>query len=157
MPSCPQCGASAKTSARFCTKCGVRLAAAGLDRDTMTKSLPVGTPSQSGRYQIIGQLDESDEFLTGRALVHVPDRLIVHILDGVAIVADALDNEVAPDPCAHVRMAVAVALPRIGQQVVDALVPLHEIPVLGAAQRIEVGEALALDRLGPVTSSSASP
>lgn len=56
MPSCPQCGASAKTSARFCTKCGVRLAAAGLDGETMTKSLPVGTPLQGGRYQIIGQL-----------------------------------------------------------------------------------------------------
>jgi serine/threonine protein kinase len=34
----------------------VRLAAAGLDGDTMTKSLPVGTPLQGGRYQIIGQL-----------------------------------------------------------------------------------------------------
>jgi serine/threonine protein kinase len=34
----------------------VRLAAAGLTSETMTKSLPVGTPLQGGRYQIIGQL-----------------------------------------------------------------------------------------------------
>jgi serine/threonine protein kinase len=34
----------------------VRLAAAGLGDDTLTKSLPVGTPLQGGRYQIIGQL-----------------------------------------------------------------------------------------------------
>jgi len=56
MPDCPQCGSPAKTGARFCTKCGVRLAAAGLGDDTMTKSLPVGTPLQGGRYQVIGQL-----------------------------------------------------------------------------------------------------
>ena len=56
MPDCPQCGSPAKTSARFCTKCGVRLAAAGLEGDTLTKSLPVGMPLQGGRYQIIGQL-----------------------------------------------------------------------------------------------------
>jgi serine/threonine protein kinase len=34
----------------------VRLAAAGVDGETMTKSLPVGTRLQGGRYQIIGQL-----------------------------------------------------------------------------------------------------
>jgi serine/threonine protein kinase len=34
----------------------VRLAAAGLAEETMTKSLAVGTPLQGGRYQIIGQL-----------------------------------------------------------------------------------------------------
>ena len=56
MPSCPQCGAPAKAQSRFCTKCGVRLAAAGLPDQTVTKSLPVGTPLQGGRYQIIGQL-----------------------------------------------------------------------------------------------------
>lgn len=56
MPNCPQCGASVRSQARFCTKCGVRLAAAGVAGETMTKSLPVGTLLQSGRYQIIGQL-----------------------------------------------------------------------------------------------------
>ena len=56
MPDCPQCGSLIKTGARFCTKCGVRLSAAGLGDDTMTKSLPVGTPLQGGRYQVIGQL-----------------------------------------------------------------------------------------------------
>jgi serine/threonine protein kinase len=56
MRSCPQCGALAKPEARFCTKCGVRLAAAGLSDETLAKSLPVGTPLQGGRYQIIGQL-----------------------------------------------------------------------------------------------------
>jgi serine/threonine protein kinase len=42
--------------ARFCTKCGVRLAAAGLAEDTVTTTLPVGTPLQGGRYEIIGEL-----------------------------------------------------------------------------------------------------
>ncbi len=56
MRSCPQCGAPAKPDARFCTRCGVRLAAAGLSDEALTKSLPVGTPLQGGRYQIIGQL-----------------------------------------------------------------------------------------------------
>ncbi len=56
MPDCPQCGSTIKAGARFCTKCGVRLAAAGFGDDTMTKSLPVGTPLQGGRYQVIGQL-----------------------------------------------------------------------------------------------------
>jgi serine/threonine protein kinase len=56
MPNCPQCGAPAKAEARYCTKCGVRLAAAGLPEEAITKSLPVGTPLQGGRYQIIGQL-----------------------------------------------------------------------------------------------------
>ncbi len=56
MGSCPQCGAPTKPEARFCTKCGVRLAAAGLSDETLTTSLPVGTPLQGGRYQIIGQL-----------------------------------------------------------------------------------------------------
>ncbi len=55
---CPQCGAPVNAGARFCTKCGVRLAAAGLPDATMTKSLPVGTPLQGGRYQIIGQLGQ---------------------------------------------------------------------------------------------------
>ena len=58
MLSCPQCGAPAKEGARFCIKCGVRLAAAGLAEETITKSLPVGTPLQGGRYQIIGQLGQ---------------------------------------------------------------------------------------------------
>ena len=51
---CPQCGAPLKAKARYCTRCGVRLAAAGLSEPA--GSLPVGTPLQSGRYQIIGQL-----------------------------------------------------------------------------------------------------
>ncbi len=56
MPSCPQCGALAKAQAHYCTKCGARLAAPVGAGETMTKSLPVGTPLQGGRYQIIGQL-----------------------------------------------------------------------------------------------------
>jgi serine/threonine protein kinase len=56
MRNCPQCGAPAKPEARFCTKCGVRLAAAGLPDEILTESLPVGTPLQGGRYQVIGQL-----------------------------------------------------------------------------------------------------
>ena len=56
MPNCPQCGAPTKAGARYCIKCGVRLSAAGLDNGTATTSLPVGTPLQGGRYQIIGQL-----------------------------------------------------------------------------------------------------
>jgi serine/threonine protein kinase len=56
MPNCPQCGAPTKPDARFCIKCGVRLAAAGLSDEAVTRSLPVGTPLQGGRYQVIGQL-----------------------------------------------------------------------------------------------------
>jgi serine/threonine protein kinase len=56
MAECPQCGTPVKTGARFCVKCGVRLAAAGLNDEALTRSLPVGTPLQGGRYQIIGQL-----------------------------------------------------------------------------------------------------
>ena len=56
MPECPQCGAPAKPGARFCTKCGVRLASAAAVEQSMTQSLPVGTPLQGGRYQIIGRM-----------------------------------------------------------------------------------------------------
>ncbi len=56
MANCPQCGAPIKPGARFCTRCGVRLAAAGLADATLTRTLDVGTPLQGGRYQIIGQL-----------------------------------------------------------------------------------------------------
>jgi eukaryotic-like serine/threonine-protein kinase len=56
MANCPQCGAPVKVGARFCTRCGVRLAAAGLADAAFTKTLDVGTPLQGGRYQIIGQL-----------------------------------------------------------------------------------------------------
>ena len=55
MANCPQCGAPAKPESRFCIRCGVRLAAAGM---TGIGPLPVGTPLQGGRYQIIGQLGE---------------------------------------------------------------------------------------------------
>jgi serine/threonine protein kinase len=55
---CPQCGALAKPGARFCTHCGVRLAAAGLGVESATELLPVGTPLQGGRYQTIGQLGQ---------------------------------------------------------------------------------------------------
>jgi serine/threonine protein kinase len=58
MTNCPQCGAPAKPEARYCTKCGVRLAAAGLADDALSESLPVGTALQGGRYQIIGQLGQ---------------------------------------------------------------------------------------------------
>jgi len=57
-PKCPQCGAPAQAGARYCTKCGVRLAAAGLAAEPLTKSLPLGTLLQGGRYQIIGQLGQ---------------------------------------------------------------------------------------------------
>jgi serine/threonine protein kinase len=56
MASCPQCDAPVKAGARYCTKCGVRLAAAGLLGEI--GPLPVGTPLQGGRYQIIGQLGQ---------------------------------------------------------------------------------------------------
>ncbi len=56
MANCPQCDAPIKAGARYCTKCGVRLAAAGLSGDI--GPLPVGTPLQGGRYQIIGQLGQ---------------------------------------------------------------------------------------------------
>ncbi len=60
---CPQCGASVKAGARFCTKCGVRLAAAGLSEGGptgggLTGPLPDGTLLQGGRYQVIGQLGQ---------------------------------------------------------------------------------------------------
>ncbi len=60
MASCPQCGAPANARARYCTKCGVRLAAAGLADGPLngTGPLPVGTPLQGGRYQVIGQLGQ---------------------------------------------------------------------------------------------------
>jgi serine/threonine protein kinase len=62
--TCPQCGAPVKPGARYCTRCGVRLAAAGMPvadaaspADGLgTTALPVGTPLQGGRYQVIGQL-----------------------------------------------------------------------------------------------------
>jgi len=57
MSSCPQCGAPVKAQARYCTKCGVWLATANVAGE-MPKSLPVGTPLQGGRYQIIGQLGQ---------------------------------------------------------------------------------------------------
>jgi eukaryotic-like serine/threonine-protein kinase len=56
MANCPQCRTPAKPGARFCTRCGVRLAAAGLTDISFTRTLDVGTPLQGGRYQIIGQL-----------------------------------------------------------------------------------------------------
>ena len=55
---CPQCGAPARAGARFCTHCGVRLAAAGLPESSPSQSLPVGTSLQGGRYQVIGQLGQ---------------------------------------------------------------------------------------------------
>jgi serine/threonine protein kinase len=63
MASCPQCGAPIQTRARFCTKCGVRLAAAGMagageQQPAGTGPQPVGTLLQGGRYRIIGQLGQ---------------------------------------------------------------------------------------------------
>ncbi len=55
MANCPQCGAPSKAGARFCTRCGSRLATAG-PPEAMTRTLDVGTPLQGGRYQVIGQL-----------------------------------------------------------------------------------------------------
>lgn len=56
MAECPQCAAPVKSGSRFCTKCGVRLTAAGLPGDG--DLLPVGTSLQGGRYQVIGQLGQ---------------------------------------------------------------------------------------------------
>ncbi|MBN1137931.1 MAG: protein kinase [Anaerolineae bacterium] len=61
MANCPQCGAPAKPQSRFCIRCGIRLSAAGSATGGGAGgigSLPVGTPLQGGRYQIIGQLGE---------------------------------------------------------------------------------------------------
>jgi len=61
MANCPQCGTAVKPQSLFCTRCGVRLAAAGLATGGSAGGigpLPVGTPLQAGRYQIIGQLGE---------------------------------------------------------------------------------------------------
>ena len=54
--TCPQCGARPKPGARFCTRCGIRFAAAGAGKGTLTSLLPTGTPLQGGRYQVIGEL-----------------------------------------------------------------------------------------------------
>jgi serine/threonine protein kinase len=56
--TCPQCGAPVRPGARYCTRCGVRLAAAGVPGGDATGTLPVGTPLQGGRYQVIGQLGQ---------------------------------------------------------------------------------------------------
>ncbi|MFC2029128.1 protein kinase [Chloroflexota bacterium] len=56
MVDCPQCGTPVKGGSRFCTKCGVRLTAAGLPGDG--DLLPVGRELQGGRYQVIGQLGQ---------------------------------------------------------------------------------------------------
>ncbi len=70
MADCPQCGAQIKAGSRYCTKCGVRLAAAGMPQGSsplppgigaqpvVNGPLPVGTLLQGGRYQIIGQLGQ---------------------------------------------------------------------------------------------------
>jgi eukaryotic-like serine/threonine-protein kinase len=57
MADCPQCGATIGAGARYCTRCGVRLAAAGLSADP-TGLLAPGTLLQGGRYEIIGQLGQ---------------------------------------------------------------------------------------------------
>jgi eukaryotic-like serine/threonine-protein kinase len=63
MSDCPQCGAATKVGARFCTRCGSQLAAAGQAGAEGAPAsgqdsgfLPAGAPLQGGRYQIIGQL-----------------------------------------------------------------------------------------------------
>ena len=67
MASCPQCGAALKAGSLFCTKCGVRLAAASAPQSLgvvppqlagVTKPLPAGTQLQKGRYQVLGQLGQ---------------------------------------------------------------------------------------------------
>jgi len=64
MANCPQCGSPAKPQSLFCTRCGIRLATGGRAASVTGGTaggigvLPVGTPLQGGRYQIIGQLGE---------------------------------------------------------------------------------------------------
>ena len=53
MPSCPQCGTQVSAQSRFCKKCGVRLAAAGLR--PVVDTLATGTRLQNGRYEVVGQ------------------------------------------------------------------------------------------------------
>jgi eukaryotic-like serine/threonine-protein kinase len=57
MASCPQCGAAVGAGARFCTRCGVRLAAAGLSLDPSGLLAP-GTLLQGGRYEVMGQVGQ---------------------------------------------------------------------------------------------------
>ncbi len=53
---CPQCGTPVKPTARYCSRCGVRLTPGGHSGET--GPLPLGTSLQGGRYQIIGQLGQ---------------------------------------------------------------------------------------------------
>jgi hypothetical protein len=102
--------------------------------------------------QMVGESlgDGVDQLVTGVALVHAPHALVVGELDRVAVVGDALDDDLVADPRAHVRARVGVGVLGEGEQMVDAVVPHFEVAVAGAAQRVQVGERLALDRLGTV-------
>jgi serine/threonine protein kinase len=60
---CPQCGAPVRTGAKFCIRCGVRLAAAGLPGTASASAtgmgaLASGTDLLGGRYRILGQLGQ---------------------------------------------------------------------------------------------------
>jgi len=69
----------------------------------------------------------------------------MHILDGIPIVGDPCDDEVVADPRAHVRGRIALCIPGVTKQRVDAVIPLDRIAKLGASQCVHVGEGLALD------------
>ena len=63
MPDCPRCGAPAKTTARFCTKCGISLVP---PQPCPNPARPAGASLLAGRYQVIGQLGQG-----GMGAVHL--------------------------------------------------------------------------------------
>ena len=97
--------------------------------------------------QVFWQLHQVHEFFWCRALIHMADRLIVHVLNGVPVVSDALNDEISAHPRTHVRVAVAVTLFRILQEPIHTLVPLHEIAIPGPTKRIKIWEGFTLNRL----------
>jgi len=100
--------------------------------------------------QMIRELHGLDELFAREPFVHVPYGLVVDVLYRVAVVGDALDDEFVAYPGAHVRARVAVGFLGVGEQVIDALIPLYGVAEFRAAERVEVGERLALDRLRSV-------
>ena len=56
MASCPKCGAAARPEARFCTRCGVQMAASSPPAGSGAS--PIGAGLLGGRYEVIGQLGQ---------------------------------------------------------------------------------------------------